>query len=79
MAGYGKQEVDHTGGLAKFSIRWYMGTESKVLTATDCKDFLGTMFAEKTNPIVILKVINVDDLADSWAEPRLKKYLAIES
>lgn len=54
-----------------------MGTESKVLTATDCKDFLGTMFAEKTNPIVILK--DVDDLADSWAEPRLKKYLAIES
>ena len=56
-----------------------MGIKSKVLTATDCKDFLGTMFAEKTNPIVILKVIDVDDLADSWAEPRLKKYLAIES
>ena len=49
-----------------------MGTGSKVLNATDCKDFLGTKFAEKTNPNFFLKLIDVDDLAGSQAEARSK-------
>ena len=34
---------------------------------------LGTKFAEKPNPKFFLELIVVDDLADSWAEARLKK------
>ena len=41
-------------------------------------DFLGPKFAEKPNPKLILKLIDVDDLADSRAEARLKIYLTIE-
>ena len=55
-----------------------MGTGGKVLNATDCKDFRGTNFAEKTNPKSFLKLIDIDELADSWAEARLKKYPTIE-
>ena len=49
---------------------WELG---KVLNATDCKDFLGAMFAEKPNSKFFLKLIDVDDSAGSWAESRLKK------
>ena len=55
-----------------------MGTGGKVLNATDCKDFLGTIIAEKLNPKFFFKLTDVDNLADSWAEARLKKYLTIE-
>ena len=34
---------------------------------------LGTKFAEKPSPKFFLELIVVDDLADSWAEARLKK------
>ena len=66
---HGKGKVDHAGGLAKCCTRWYVGTGVWVL---------GTKFAEKPNPKLILKVIDVDDMADSRAEARLKKYLTIE-
>ena len=42
-----------------------MGTGGKVFNATDCKDFLGTKFAEKPNPQFFLQLIDVNDLADS--------------
>ena len=50
MTGHGKGEVDHVGGLAKCSTCWYVGAGDKVLNVTDCKDFLGSKFAEKPNP-----------------------------
>ena len=75
---HGKGEVDHVGGLAKYSARRYVGIGGKVLNVTDCKDFLETKFAEKPNPKFFLKLIDGDDLADSRAEARLKKYLTIE-
>ena len=77
-ARHGKGEVNHIEGLAKCSTQRYVGAGGKVLNVTDCKDFLETMFAEKPNPKFFLKLIDVDDLADSWAEVKLKKYLTIE-
>ena len=50
----------------------------KVLNATDCKDILETKFAEKPDPKFLLKLIDVDDLADSLEEARLKKYLTMQ-
>ena len=55
-----------------------MGTGGKVLNAADYKDFLGLKIAEKTHPRFFLKLIDVDDLADSRAEARLEKYPMIE-
>ena len=76
--GNGKGEENHVEELVKCSTRRSVGTGGKVLNATDCKDFLGTIIAEKLNPKFFFKVIDVDDLADSWAEAMLKKYLTIE-
>ena len=64
--------------MAKCSIRRYVGTGGKVLNATDCKDFPGSMFAERPSPKFFLKLIDVDHPADSRAEARLKKYLTIQ-
>lgn len=41
-----------------------MGTGGKVLNVPDCKGFLGTNFAEKTNPKFFLNLIDLDNLAD---------------
>lgn len=41
-----------------------MGTGRKVLNVSYCKNFLGTNFAEKTNPKFFLHLIDLDDLAD---------------
>ena len=78
MAGHGKVEVDNVGGLAKCSICRYVGTGIKIINATDCKYFLRTKFAKKTNSKLFLKLIDVDYLADSRAEVRLKKHLTID-
>ena len=69
VTGHGKGEVNHIGGLVKCSTCRYMGTDGN---ATNCKNFLGTMFAEKTNPKFFLKPMDVDDLADSREEPSWK-------
>ena len=55
-----------------------VGTGGKVLNATDCKDFLATKFAKKTNAKVFLKQMGINDLADSQVDARLKKYQTIE-
>ena len=78
MSRHGKGEVDHVWGLAKCFAHRYVGTGGKVLNITDCKDFLGTKFAQKPNPKFFLKLIDIDDVANSRAEARLKKYLETE-
>ena len=78
VARHGKWEVDHASGLEKCFAHCYVGTGDEGLNATDGKDFLGTKFPEKQNPVFFLKLIDVDDLADSRADARLKKTLMIE-
>ena len=78
VAGHGKGEVDHVGGLAKCALRRYVGTGGTLLNATHCKNFLETKFSDKTNPKFFCKQIDIDDLANSRADARLKKYPTIE-
>ena len=78
MTRHSKGKVNHVGRFAKCSTSRYVGTGGKVLNAIDCKNFLGTTFADKPNPKFFLKLIDVGDLVDSWAEARLKKYLTIK-
>ena len=74
MTGHGEGEIDHAGGCQNVLYVDMWEQRGKLLNATDCKDFPGTKFAEKTNPKFLLKQIDVDGLADSTAESRLKKY-----
>ena len=83
---HGKGEVDHVWGLAKCFAHRYVGTGGKVLNITDCKDFLGTKFAQKPNPKFFLKLIDIDDVANSrgqkqgWKNTwRLKSQTAFKS
>ena len=74
VAGHGKGEVDHVGGLAKCAVRRYVGTGKDVLNAGDCVTFLDGKFGCKTNPTFHIKEINVDELNERRAETRQKKY-----
>ena len=73
VAGHGKGEVDHVGGLAKCALRRYVGTGGTLLNATHCKNFLETKFSNKTNPKFFRKQIDIDDLANSRADIQLLK------
>lgn len=78
IAGHGKGEVDHVGGLAKCSIRRFVGTGGKVFNAKDCKDYLISKFGDKSNPSIFVKELQQDELSNLRAEARLKQYPTID-
>jgi len=77
IAGHGKGEVDHVGGLAKCAIRRFVGTGGKVSTAADCVSFLNQIFADKVCPNFVVKEIEKDKLEELRSEARLKNYPTI--
>ena len=78
VAGHGKGEVDHVGGLAKCAILCYVGTGGQVFKAGDCKEFLLNKFGKKTNPIFFIEELQTDEVAERRVEARQKKYPTIE-
>ena len=64
VAGHGKGEVDHVGGLAKVAIRRYVGTGGVVLNAEDCIHVLQEKFADKNSPKFCIKKITEESLRD---------------
>ena len=77
IAGHGKGEVDHVGGLAKCSVRRYAGTGGLVLNANDCVAFLEDKFGMKSNPTFHLKEIDTEELKVRRELARQKKYPTI--
>lgn len=77
IAGHGKGEVDHVGGLAKCALRRHVGTGGKISTASDCISFLQKKFSEKQCPNFVIKEIKVEKLEEMRAEARLKSYPTI--
>ena len=78
IAGDGKGEVDHAGGLAKSAIRGYVATGGKIFNAIDCTNFLQDKFKEKSNiPSFVIKEITQEALESKRADAQLKKYPTI--
>ena len=65
VAGHGKGEVDHVGGLAKVAIRRHVGTGGVVLNVDDCIDVLKEKFGDKSNPKFCFKKITEESLRDA--------------
>ena len=78
VAGHGKGEVDHVGGVAKVAIRRFIGTGGTILNATDCLKFLAKKFEQKTNPKFYVKEVSITSLDEARAEARVKTFPTIE-
>ena len=72
IAGHGKGEVDHVGGIAKISIRREIVTEGFMSDAGEMVDFLKEKFGQKTNPKYVIKEIDENILEMARAENKLK-------
>ena len=77
VAGHGKGEVDHVGGLAKCAIRRYVGARGQVLNANDALNYLQHKFGDKSCPQYVIKEITIEELENARAAARLKTYPTI--
>ena len=77
IAGHGKGEVDHVGGIAKVKVRREVAAGKKLQFADQMVEHLSKMFEEKTDPSYKFKEIAVDHLEELRSEQRLKVYSTI--
>ena len=63
IAGHGKGEVDHVGGIAKTSIRREVANGSFFYGATDMVDFLDNKFSNKfTSILYSINEVDIQEL-----------------
>ena len=74
IAGHGKGEVDHMGGIAKICLRREIATGTFMSRAADMVTFLKEKFHEKSNPFYIVKEIDAKKLAIERANKKLRRY-----
>ena len=57
VAGYGKSEVDHAGGLAKVAVRKQVTAGALFMSAGEMVEFLTEKFQDKINPNYYIKEV----------------------
>ena len=62
IAGHGKGEVDHVGGVAKVAVRQEVARGELFTVASEVHDFLNNKFGEKEHPPYHLYQVNTDEL-----------------
>ena len=77
VAGHGKGEVDHVGGVAKVKVRREVAAGKKLQFADEMVQFLSEKFGEKTDPGYKFKDITPEQLEEARKEQRLKIYSTI--
>lgn len=77
VAGHGKGEVDHVGGLAKCAIRRYIGTRGKINNANDCCKFLQSKFGSKSDPSFHIYEMKQQSLDEAREESQWKDFPTI--
>ena len=78
IAGHGKGEVDHVGGLAKISLRRGIASEVIMRNAEEMVQFLKLKFDAKQNPSYIIKEIQEERLEIERTRRRLKSFKTID-
>ena len=78
IAGHGKGEVDHVGGLAKVAIRRHIGTGGFLSNAGDMVEYLQQVCKDKHNPPYHIKEIESTSLEISRADACLMKFPTID-
>ena len=77
IAGHGKGEVDHIGGLAKVTIRREIASGGLLADAEEMVAFLQNKFESRLNPKYFIKEIDEKELEISRAETKLKRFRTI--
>lgn len=62
VAGHGKGEVDHVGGLAKVTVRREIAAGALLTNAKDMVNFLNEKYSHKDNPKYVIKEITQAEL-----------------
>ena len=78
IAGHGKGEVDHVGGLTKLAVRRAVGAGTTMRDSEFIVNFLNEKFGDKSEPIYVFKNITCEDIEEERAEERYVKYMTVE-
>ena len=78
IAGHGKGEVDHVGGLSKVTIRRAIAGGQLIKKIDEMVDYMESKFSDKTYPRYVFRDISPIILEDKRMEDRLKKYRTID-
>lgn len=74
IAGHGKGEVDHVGGLAKVTIRREVAAEKTFTDSADMIECLKEKFGDKESPLYFFKEVEIADLEVERAKSKLKVF-----
>ena len=78
VAGHGKGEVDHVGGLAKVIIRQRVAAGDVFLSSSTMVDYLNDKFKDSTNPEYVVKEIDCSLLEENRAAASLLAHPTID-
>ena len=78
IAGHGKGEVDHVGGLGKVTIRRGIAGGCLIIEVYEIVDYLVSKFSDRTYPHYIFREIAAKFLEDKRTEDRLRTYRTID-
>ena len=78
IAGHGKGEVDHVGGLTKVAVRTEIAAGEFFLDSESMVEFLDKKFRGNQNPLYFFKDIDHNKLESVRAEEQLRKHKTIE-
>jgi len=77
VAGHGKGEVDHVGGLTKVKIRREVAAGHVLQTSSVMVEWLQTKFETKRDPIYVFKNFEQKSLEAERATQQLKRYATV--
>ena len=77
VAGHGKGEVDHVGGLTKVKIRREVAAGHVLQTSSEMVEWLQTKFETKRDPIYVFKNFEQKSLEAERATQQLKRYATV--
>ena len=78
IAGHGKGEVDHVGGIAKISIRREIANGACIEDADDMVTFLSSKFGEKTDLNYVVNEVDPKQLDILRADAKSKRFATIK-
>ena len=78
IAGHGKGEVGHVGGLSKVTIRRVIAGGQLIKKIDEMVDYLESKFSDKTYPRYVFRDISPKILEDKRMEDHMKKYSCLQ-
>lgn len=78
IAGHGKGEVDHVGGITKVIIRREIAAGEFFASSADMVEFLNEKFKNHSSPVYYFKELDSKELETERVEAKMRSYSTIE-